>query len=146
MFNLIVSGSLGDGGRQGSMSPDRVFEHTDDEVAARFVPGGSLDIAAVQGLPTIFMTEGHRDEIVIVGWIDRLRLGGVGRQQEYRFEYRRDPGIPAMTNADLFAIADELGMTEWGSSRNHWAIKDVNLFELLFGHRAAKLPVPRSSR
>ena len=117
MFNLIVSGSLGNGGSQGSMSVERVFEHTAEEVAPRFMSNGDLDLLAVQRLPTIFMNEGHRDEVVIVGWIDRLRLSGMGRQREYRFEYRRDPDIPPLTNADLFAIADDLGMTEWEFSR-----------------------------
>jgi len=143
VFNLIVSGTLGNGGREGSMSTSRVLEHTHDEIAARFAPGGALDIPAVQRLPTIFMTEGHRDEVVTVGWIARLRLGSIGRQQEYRFDYRRDSDVQPMTNAELFDIAEELGMTEWEFSRNHWAIKDVNLFEILFRHQASKLPRPK---
>lgn len=141
MFNLIVSGNL-ENGRRGLMSVGRVFEHTDEEIEARFAPRGDLDVPGVQRLPTIFMNEGIGDEVVTIGWIERIERRGRGYNEEYRFEYRRDLDVPPMTNADIYEMADELGITGFEFSRNHWAIKNADLFHILFRHQASRIPRP----
>ncbi len=137
MFNLIVSGGL-ESERRGSIVASRVFEYTDEEVKNRFTPGGKIDTQALMLLPTVLMEEGVSDEIVGIGWLSRIELSG----QNYVLQYALDPEIPRMTNADIRALASDLQIHDWEFSRNHWAIKDVDLFQVLYRKEVAQSPVP----
>lgn len=141
MFNLIVSGSLDDG-RRGSMFAGRVLEFTEPEIIARLMPNRALDIPVIQRLPTIFMNEGTDDEIATVGWIEKIDRRVEGYKDEYRFEYRRDTHVPLITNADILEMKDDLGIDRSEFSRNHWAIKDSDLFRALLARQTSRLPRP----
>ena len=130
---------LGGPGRAPRLDYHRVFEHTDDEISARFMPNGKLDIVAVMQLPTIFMNEGIGDEIARVGWLTRIEQ----RANEYLLQCSYDGEIPSLTNGEIYAMAGELQMINWEFSRNHWAIKDVDLFQLLYRRRVGQRPLPR---
>lgn len=138
MFNLIVSGSL-ENERRGSILANRVFEHTDDHLVSAFMPGGRLNISGVMSLPTIFMTEGRGDEIAHIGWLSRIDSRG----GDYLLQYSYDPDIPPLTNADVYAMGGELELDEWEFSRNHWAIKDVDLFQVLYRRRVGQRISPK---
>ncbi|POF32754.1 hypothetical protein [Roseibium marinum] len=137
MFSLIVSGGLTNPHRD-TISAGRVFEHTDDGIKARYKPSGSLDISAVTSLPTLFMEEGTSNEVAGIGWISRIELRG----QEYHLYFTIDPELPLLTNADIKALAPELDMIDWEFSRNHWAIKDVDLFRVLYRQKVTQRPAP----
>jgi hypothetical protein len=63
MYNLIIKASgWRDGGRD-NFSLGRVFEGTDDGVAARFRPNGQLDLHQLMALPTFFLQEGRAGEV-----------------------------------------------------------------------------------
>ena len=47
-----------------------------------------------------------------------------------------------MTNADIKELSSELQIDDWEFSRNHWAIKDVDLFQVLYRQKAAQRPMP----
>ena len=90
-------------------------------------------------LPTVFMQEGTSDEIVGIGWLSRVELQG----RDYQLRFTLDPMIPRLTNSDLHAMASELQMEDWEFSRNHWAIKNVDLFQVLYRKKVGERPVPR---
>lgn len=138
MFNLIVSGGL-DGETRGTIGSGRVFEYTSDEIVAQFKPGGNLDVAAVAALPTILMEEGLSDEVAVLGWLSRVELRG----GDYHLHYTRDQDMPRLTNADVSELASELQISDWEFSRNHWAIKDVDLFRVLYRRQKGQQPAPR---
>jgi len=138
MFNLIVSSDL-QNERQGSMSANRVFEYTEAYITNKFKPAGRLEIEAVCSLPTIFMDEGISNEVVNIGWLSRIEL----RAGEYQLQYSCDTRMPGLTNADIHAMASDLLMHDWEFSRNHWAIKDVDLFKVLYCGRTSQRPSPR---
>lgn len=137
MFNVIVSGGL-QTDRQGTIGTDRVFEHTSDELTARFQPGGRLDTVGVCSLPTIFMNEGTGNEIASIGYLNRVEIRG----RECHLQYAYDPQLPKFTNAEIHAMAAELRMDNWEFSRNHWAIKETDLFEVLYRQRIGQQPAP----
>jgi len=137
MFNLIVSGGL-ENERRGSIVAGRVFEFTPEELEERFKPSSTLDISGVMALPTLFMEEGFGDEIARVGWLTRIERKGT----EYQLHYSMDPDIPRMTNADIHELASDLHMDSFEFHRNHWAIKDVDLFHVLYRQKLAKRAVP----
>ncbi len=127
MFNLIVSSGL-ENERRGSILAGRVFGYTSDELVERFKPGGTLDVSGVMALPTLFMGEGIGDEIAGVGWLNRIERKGT----EYQLHYSMDPDIPRMTNAEIYELASDLHMESFEFHRNHWSVKDVDLFHVLY--------------
>ena len=137
MFNLIVSVGLRNE-RSDSIVVSRVFEFTDTAIADRFKPGGNLDVPAVSALPTLFMEEGISNQIARIGWLSHVEL----RDQGYLLKYAFCPDILHMTNAKIKALAPELHISEFEFSRNHWAIKNADLFKVLFGQNVALRPVP----
>ena len=144
MFNILVTGLPFTSPRgRCTLGLDRVFGHTDDDIEAQFKPGGVLDQQAVMRLPTLFTNETSRDPanptIARVGTITKIRLN-----RDYEIEYSLDPDIPPIHNAVLESLAAELDLRVKTRSfnefqTNHWAIKDVDLFQVLFknglGHR-----------
>ena len=69
--------------------------------------------------------------------------GGRIRAGQATLEYRIDDTIPAVRNCDLHAARHEFGIDDpFEFSRNHWAIKDVDLFQALLrlGSRPRQRP------
>lgn len=138
MFNLIVSTGV-QSETSGTISAGRVFEYTDDEVVARFKPNGKLDLTEILSLPTLLMEEGLSDEVAAVGWLSRIELQG----KDYQLRFTLDQAVPRLTNQTIRAMASELKMDDWEFSRNHWAIKNVDLFQTLYKLKMGERPVPR---
>ena len=137
MFNLIVSGGVSDD-RRGTILASRVLEDTPPEVSEIFEPAGQLDIPRLLTLPTVFMQEGMADEVVKIGWLNRVERKGAF----YELSYTIDPDLPRMTNGEIYDMMSELQMDSFEFQRNHWAVKDVNVFEVLFRQRLEKRPSP----
>ncbi|GHH02116.1 hypothetical protein [Pseudodonghicola xiamenensis] len=137
MFNLIVSGGL-ENERRGSIMASRVFDYTSEEMEEKFKPGGVLDIPGVMSLPTILMEEGVGDQVAGVGWLNRIERKGT----DYQLHFSLDPDVPRMTNAEISDLASELDIDDFEFHRNHWAIKDVDLFHVLYRKGAGKRSSP----
>lgn len=109
---------------------ERVFEYTAEHIKQQFKDGGGgplLDKLAA--LPCLFCEEGATaDHLAYVGYINRLQI--IGRQVS--FEVSFDTEVPTLTNDLLYANRTALSMPEeWEFSRNHWAIKDADLYRFL---------------
>ena len=138
MFNLIVSNRLKDE-RSGLISAERVLEHTSAQTKAKFKPDGKLDILAVKSLPTIFMEEGTRNEVALIGWLTKVKHIGF----DYQLHYSIDQDFPSMTNAKIVDMAADLEIYDnFEFSRNHWAIKDADLFQALYRQKIGQTPTP----
>lgn len=137
MYNLIVrSGAWGD--RRDVLGADRIFESTERRLARQFKPDDEPDFDALRSLPCLFMVEGTDDQLARVGEL----VGGRIRGGQATLEYRLDDRIPPIRNGDIHAARDEFGIDDaWEFSRNHWAIKDVDLFRTLL--RLGTLPRQR---
>lgn len=127
MFNLIMRSVDWGNGRE-TMPLGRVFEYTDDHIADQFRQNGNLLLDRLTALPCLFMQEGMRDEIAYVGQINRARMVG----DEVSFEYTLDAEIPPLQNSMIYANRVALDMPhDFEFSRNHWAVKDVDLYRFL---------------
>lgn len=128
MFNLIVKSSAWVDGRD-TVPVGRVFEYTEQALIDKFKPSGQLDLAALIGLPTVFVQEtyGKGDQIARVGVILRAHMSG----RDVALEYVIDPGVPPIPNQHFQTFAAELGITDFQFARTHWAIKDSDLFRSL---------------
>ncbi len=135
MYNLLVTGSGGWSSSRGTIASSRTFEWTAKHIVAQFMPAGALDISAISALPTIFACETSWDKSqppARVGTITKIQLIG----NDYHLEYVFDPDIPAIPNAVLFdRLAVDLQIDTTSSipqsSRNHWSVRDIDLFKVL---------------
>ena len=128
MFNLIVRAvdwNLG----SASVSLDRIFEHTDELITNEFRgENGQPLLDKLALFPCLFMEEGRNDEIARVGHIHRPRIAG----QDVKFEFSLDNDLPTLKNSMIYDKRTELHMQEFEFSRNHWAVKDADLYRFLF--------------
>lgn len=137
MFNLIVSGRV-DNDRRGFILAGRVFQYTSEEVENQFVKGTKIDFQSLMKFPALLMEEGTGDEVARICWLSRVTRKG----SDYQLDYAIDPDLPKLTNAEIAALQSELDMHNWELSTNHWAIKDVDLFEVLFRQSIRKANTP----
>lgn len=106
----------------------RMFEYTEDYIADQFRQGGNPLLDRLTSLPCLFCQEGIADEIVYVGQINRARVTG----RDLSLEISIDAEVPPLQNRMLYANRMELYMPhDFEFSRNHWAVKDVDLYRFL---------------
>lgn len=110
------------------MPAERVFEYTDGHIVAQFMQNGTPDLNRLMVLPCLFMLEGTGKEIAYVGQINRAHMDGNG----IAFGYTLDTDVPPLQNSVIYANRAALDMpNEFEFSRNHWAVKDVDLYRFL---------------
>lgn len=128
MFNMIVKYSAWADGRDSILS-SRSFEYTEDDLVARFKPGGQLDFPALIDLPTLFVqeTSGQGDQVARVGTITRARDSG----SNVTLDYAYDLAVPAIPNRVLQGFAIDLDAADSEFSRTHWSVKNTDLFRVL---------------
>jgi hypothetical protein len=128
LFNVLVKyGAWADG--RDKIPYGRLFEHTDEELAKRFEPGGSPDFNSLAAFPSLFIQESSSkdNELARVGTITHARTNG----REIALEYAFDLGILPIPNNILQGLAAELEINRAEFSRTHWAVKDVDLYRVL---------------
>lgn len=110
------------------MSIARFLEYTETHVASSFSEGGRPLLNKLTRLPCLFMPEGRNDEISFVGSIFNARFTG----QEVAFEYALDTEVTPLRNSTIYANRIALDMRIVSEfSRNHWAVKEVDLYRFL---------------
>jgi hypothetical protein len=128
MFNLLVFNVDWSQGKA-SVPLARIFEHTESYLKEQFRDqGGNLLIDRLIELPCIFCQEGTDDEIVYVGQINRARYTG----KDLYLEFSIDHDVPPLQNSIIYNNHIELDIIDtFEFSRNHWAIKNVDLYRFL---------------
>ncbi len=122
-----------------TMALGRVFEYTDDHVADQFRENGTPLLDRLTRLPCLFMSEGRGEEICRVGSILRARIAN----GEVHFDYVIDADTPPMTNSLIFLHRRRLDMPQdFEFSRNHWAVKDIDLYRFLFTNVRPRRQLP----
>ncbi|MCB1783109.1 MAG: hypothetical protein KDI13_03870 [Alphaproteobacteria bacterium] len=142
MFNLImlsVDWNAAGIGRE-TIETRRIFEHTDDHIKQQFQQDGNLLLDRLAMLPCLFMREGRTDEIAYVGQVNRARITG----QDVAFEYSIDAEVPPLRNSMIYANRVELDMPhDFEFSRNHWAVKDIDLYRFMLRNVRPRRQRPR---
>lgn len=127
MFNLLMFNVDWPSGRV-TVPMGRMFEYTDEHIAEQFRDGNNPLLDRLTALPCLFCEEGMTDEAAYVGQINRARI--VGR--EVSLEVSFDAEVPLLQNSMLHANRTVLDMrNEFEFSRNHWAVKDIDLYRFL---------------
>jgi len=127
MFNLLMFNVDWRSGRA-IIPTGRMFEYTDDQIADQFRPDDNPRLDRLTALPCLFCEEGTADEVAYVGQINRARI--TNRQAVLEISF--DAEVPPLQNSMLYVNRVELDMpNEFEFSRNHWAVKDVDLYRFL---------------
>jgi hypothetical protein len=108
-----------------------MLEYTEDDLIARFRDDRTFRFDRLIRHPCLFMREGIGDQLAHVGTITRARIvGGV-----VAIEYTFDPDVPPILNSTIYANRLDFDMPEdFEFSRNHWAVKEVDLYRTLLRH------------
>lgn len=126
MFNLIMLSTWQP--ETAMIEKSRLFEHTEERVVHRFSQDQGLLYDELMRLPCLFMLEGKSDQVARVGYVSRVRESG----RHIHFHYSIDETVPPLSNEHIFANRMALDMpNEFEFSRNHWAVKDQDLYQFL---------------
>lgn len=148
MFNLIIKGNKSWTSSRELFEKSRVLEYTEEYVKQRFMPNQTLDIHEVTKIPTVFACETSYqipEPNAQVGMLTSVQLSG----DNFCLEYLFDSEIPPIPISVLYSeLAKDLDITMDSrrlneNSRNHWAIKDVDLFKVLLKHGIGQQPKPK---
>lgn len=105
----------------------RFLEYTEEHLSRTL---GTLATDVTESLlswPCLFTQEGRGDEKVTLA-----QLSGVRRDRtEIVFSLEPVADFPEIVNADLWRLSGELDIGEWEFTRNHWAVKEKDLFDIL---------------
>jgi|APFre7841882724_1041349.scaffolds.fasta_scaffold52214_2 hypothetical protein len=128
MFNLLMFNVDWSAGRV-TVPSGRIFEYTDDHISAQFRDGSNnLLLDRLASLPCLFCEEGTTNETAYVGQINRTRITG----KDMSLEISIDTEVPPLQNSIMYANRTQLDIPhEFEFSRNHWAVKDVDLYRFL---------------
>lgn len=127
MFNLLMFNADWASGRV-SVPMGRLFEYTDQHLIEAFRVDGAPLVDKLAALPCLFCEEGMGEEIAHVGQINRIRVAGGDLALEISF----DNEIPPLRNELIYNHRAQLDMPrDFEFSRNHWAIKEVDLYRFL---------------
>jgi hypothetical protein len=56
-------------------------------------------------------------------------------RRSHRFKFVRDPRFAAIPLATVQELSTELGIDGWELRRTHWAVKNIDLFEVFLAHQ-----------
>ena len=118
----------------------RIFEYTTEAIKERYTANGGPDFDALLQLPCLFTYEGF-DVVGSIGRISEVRSDRGQCQIIYTL-----PSIYPRIPIDEDSVFDALGIATGSSferTRTHWAVKDVDLFEVTTRllHQVGNIPI-----
>lgn len=142
MYSLLISNLIEE--RLNStleIDYNRFLEYTDDSISNQL---RNLSVEAAECLkawPCLLTREGKGEETVHLVQIKSIQL--VGR--EIKLTLSTIPDQAMLVNDILWKLRGELDIADFEFSRNHWAIKDRDLFPILnkAGHSFKELDISR---
>ena len=128
MYSLVVSHQFDDwDGDAFRFDKSRFLEYTSDAIEVQLRPLSIEAIECLKSWPCVLMEEGRADEVVRIARITELR--DLGR--ELRLTVNLCPSEAPILNDHIWRIREELDIEQFEFSRNHWAVKERDLFSIL---------------
>lgn len=143
MYHLLMAGQGWEKTRD-RLPAGRVFEYTDEEIASAFQSQGKFDVDKISSIPAIFTSEivGNETARAHIGAIRKVQVSG----KDVIIDYFLDEHVSSLTNRDLRELSSELGIEDFEFHRVHWAVKNVDLYKVLYSHELRKVPKPKVFR
>lgn len=142
MFSLLVKGAGWDAAGRDELTASRLFEHTEDDVIARYRQNNRTAFDQLMAIPALFASEGTENQIARLGTITGVRDAGRTLVIDYTF----DQAVPTFQNRTLVALARDLEIGEWELNRTHWAVKSGDLCRTLLRNAPPRRVGPRVFR
>lgn len=129
MFNLLMFSVDWQESGTVKVERNRVFLFTDEHITDRYIDDtGRPILDDLKALPCLCCEEGRGDELAYVGRIDEARFSG----KDIVLKVSIDKDVPPIKNRLLYEKRTELNLRETlALSRNHWSVKDVDLYRFL---------------
>src|SRR5688500_15940758 len=107
MFHLLVSYN-GWAEASDTIPTGRIYIKADEPAGAVVLTDGKLDVAKVNRLPAVLMTEigGNGPETARIAYINQIIDNG----RETSIQYSTDSNLPLIDNADLQRFSAQLGV------------------------------------
>jgi len=140
VFHLLVSYS-GWADHSGTIGSSRVYISPDNEKDTHFLKNGRLDIAKVQSIPALLMTEidGRGPQSAKIAHITSVAQG----PRDTTIQYVIDTSVPTISNTAFQTLAAQAGLTNLALSHTHWQIVDGDLFKLMLQNQHRKAMTPK---
>jgi hypothetical protein len=107
----------------------RVFEYTDDSIASSFNSLEDEQLDKLYSFPTLFCYEKPCQKDFRIGYVKRITQ----KAEAIVIDYQLDDRVAALPYDLLESSSKALEIEKFEHFRTHWAIKDVDLFEVLSG-------------
>lgn len=104
----------------------RVGEYTVDVIRERYKDFNEKTIAELKSLPTLFVTENETAPSKL-GYITEINV----LSKELRIFFNFPADIPEIAQGKVEELLEMLDLDDYELFRTHWAIKDVNLLQVL---------------
>lgn len=133
MYNFLVTGDSGVWEEVGYEFPRARFgEYSEPAVMDRFKSLNAAVTEELKSFPTLFAYEGNTENLR-VGYIRRIRE----RSRTIYIEHEFEPRIAEISFSKIDDLKRRLDIQETGRgfgefNRTHWAVKDEDLFRILF--------------
>lgn len=130
MYHLIVVGDP-EAYNDGPLPLERsrvLREFTSKALTERYAGLAEDAITELKRFPALFAYERANQKDARLGWITRIQPRHDGGS---RFTYVFDETLPSISWDRLDALEWELDIGQLEMNRTHWALKDVDLFEIL---------------
>lgn len=133
MINLIVTAADGAWeGKHHDFLESRVLEHTTDALRNKFMTKKGIDYRSLCGLPTVFAYEDGVSTHAHIGFVRNVRERSTSNRIRIEYEVIRE--IPSIKQEVLEELAWDFDISQFEYNRTHWAVKDVDLVEILVEH------------
>lgn len=128
VYNLVVSHLFNewDGGAF-RFDKSRFLEYTSDVIEVQLRPLSIEAIECLKSWPCILMEEGRSEETVRIARITELRDLGTELRLTVDLCASKEP----ILNDHIWRVREELDIEQFEFSRNHWAVKERDLFSIL---------------
>lgn len=128
MYSLLVSHQFQDwDGGAFRIDKSRFLEYTSEPIEEQLRPLSIEAIECLKSWPCVLMDEGRAEELVRIARISELRDHG----REIRLTVNLCPSKAPILNDHLWRIREQLDIEQFEFSRNHWAVKERDLFSVL---------------
>ncbi len=129
MYNLIMSGNEQAWEKSpASLEVERLGEYTPEALKTRYRRLTPDVIAELQSFPTLFAYEQAVKKPARLGRVTRIAQPS---EREFRFQFELYDDKPPIPYERIAELAWELDLGEWELNRTHWAVKDVDLIDVL---------------
>ena len=128
MYSLLVSHQFKDwDGGAFRFDKGRFLEYTSELIKEQLRTLSIEAIGSLTSWPCVLMEEGRAEELVRIARISDLRDLG----KEIRLTVKLCPSKVPILNDAVWRLRDDLDIEQFEFSRNHWAVKERDLFSVL---------------